>query len=612
MRGLMKVAVLFVLCIVIFGLQRLVFLCLNAAALGSHGLADYMRAFTAGVSLDASIAGYVCSVPLLMSIASQWCQSRIIRYVECSWLSICAFLISAITILDAVLYGYWGFRLDATPIFYFATSPTSAMASATTAQLIVCPLVILALTAGIGYGLCRITALKSLNSAPATHRQRIIATIAHILAIGALFIVIRGGVTVSTMNLSRAYFSQDRGLNHLAVNPQFSLLYSLTHQGEFASQFHFMDDDEAQRLFAEMHSADFSPLDSLLNVDNPDIYIIIAESFSAHLMPTLGGEPIAMRMDSLAAEGLLFTRFYANGFRTDRAIPAILSGFPSQPTTSVMKYVEKAENLPSLPSALSTRGYDASYYYGGDINFTNMSAYLVSAGFGSIVCDADFPIGLRLSKWGVHDHLLMQRALTDIAAEDDSRPHLRVIQTSSSHEPFDVPYSNSRLRVTEKDWSRANAFAYTDSCIGDFVARLKASPRWERSLVVIVPDHYGVYPPLDDLAERHHVPLIIVGGALACPARHIDTIGSQIDIAATVLAMLGLPAEQFTFSKNLFDPEAQHFAYFTGQGYMGMADDSGTLIYDLETDKAQGTDDDSLIRRAQAYLQTIYQSLSDL
>ena len=72
--------------------------------------------------------------------------------------------------------------------------------------------------------------------------------------------------------------------------------------------------------------------------------MIIAESFSAHLMPSLGGEPIAVRLDSIAQSGMLFTNFYASSFRTDRGIPAILSGFPAQPNTSLMKYVEKAES----------------------------------------------------------------------------------------------------------------------------------------------------------------------------------------------------------------------------------------------------------------------------
>ena len=45
--------------------------------------------------------------------------------------------------------------------------------------------------------------------------------------------------------------------------------------------------------------------------------------FSAHLMESLGGENIAVNLDSLAKEGVLFSNFYANSFRTDRALPAI-------------------------------------------------------------------------------------------------------------------------------------------------------------------------------------------------------------------------------------------------------------------------------------------------
>ena len=63
------------------------------------------------------------------------------------------------------------------------------------------------------------------------------ATLAMAVAVGLLFIPIRGGFTVSTMNVSRAYFSHDRFLNHAAVNPSFSLLYSATHSNGYASQY---------------------------------------------------------------------------------------------------------------------------------------------------------------------------------------------------------------------------------------------------------------------------------------------------------------------------------------------------------------------------------------
>ena len=80
-------------------------------------------------------------------------------------------------------------------------------------------------------------------------------------------------------------------------------------------------------------------LHSLFTTKRPDVLFIIMESFSSWLMTTLGGEPgVAVQLDSLAQEGVLFTNFYANSFRTDRGLVAILSGYPAQPTTSIMKY----------------------------------------------------------------------------------------------------------------------------------------------------------------------------------------------------------------------------------------------------------------------------------
>lgn len=175
-------------------------------------------------------------------------------------------------------------------------------------------------------------------------------------------------------------------------------------------------------------------------------------------MTTLGGEPgVAVQLDSLAQEGVLFTNFYANSFRTDRGLVAILSGYPAQPTTSIMKYPRKTQSIPAIAGSLKNAGYRTKYYYGGDADFTNMRSYLMSSGFEDIVADRDFPVSERLSKWGVHDHLVFRRLLDDLKAEAaDSTlagretPHFRVLQTSSSHEPFEVPYSrlaNERLNA---------------------------------------------------------------------------------------------------------------------------------------------------------------------
>ena len=117
----------------------------------------------------------------------------------------------------------------------------------------------------------------------------------------------------------------------------------------------------------------------------------------------------------------------------------------------------------------------------------------MSSGFEDIVSDQDFPVTERLSKWGAHDHLVFNRLLEDLKAEaaegtaEEKTPHFRVLQTSSSHEPFEVPF-----RRLEND--RLNAFAYTDSCAGDFVRQFRELPQWKNTVIVFVPDHLGAYP----------------------------------------------------------------------------------------------------------------------
>ncbi len=613
-KGILKVAALFVLFIIIFELQRIAFICCNLSIVGEHDFADYFCALLAGLPLDASMAGYFSLGLLVLSVIRVWSDTKALRIIERSYLLLISVVVAIISVLDITLYGYWGFRLDATPLFYFTSSPEAAIAGGNTVQLVAGPLAIIALAYGITWALWRIADLRILAQSMLGKRSRIYALLLHLLVAGLLFVAIRGGVTVSTMNVSRAYFSEDRTLNHIAINPEFSLLYSLTHQCNFGEQFQYLSEEEAANEFAMLHQKSEVKTDSLLLCPTPDIYLIIAESFSTHLLPSMGGEPVALRLDSIAKEGVVFTNFYANSFRTDRALPAILSGFPAQPTTSVMKYVEKAEHLPSIARALQANGYEASYYYGGDINFTNMLAYVKNQGYTKVVCDSDFPLSQRMSKWGAPDHMLFQRAWADVCERSSLAPQFYVIQTSSSHEPFEVPFHKSIYPGEPERQLRANAFEYTDSCIGEFVKHLRQSDHWTSSLVIIVPDHYGAYPQISDTEQRHRVPLILTGGALNMSRQRVATIGSQIDIAATLLAMLNIDFTQFTFSKNLFDPNIPHFAFFTEPEVMGFISDYATVIYNLDADHIEASKGDSsqALRQSKAYLQTVYTLLDQL
>ena len=604
MKNLIKrFLIAYFLFVAVFVLQRFCFIAVYHNTINLESFSDIFSIVYHGLPLDFSVAGYLTAIPGLLFIAEaaaggrrEWMRRALLYYYE-----IVVLVISAVFIIDLALYDFWGFRLDMTPLFYFTSSPKDALASVS-GWFIAAGVVGLLVTAMATYAAFWHFLMRPKEHAN-SHKLR--SAIVMTLLTAALFIPIRGGFTVSTMNLSKAYFSQNQAYNHAAINPAFSLLYSATHQSNFGEQFRYMDDTQAAAIMANLK--DNAPADStkiILNTKRPDIILIILEGFSNHIIPATGGEKIAVNIDSIARNGLLFTNFYANSFRTDRALTSIISAYPAQPNTSVMKYVEKAETLPSIPKTLKCEGYDIAYYYGGDANFTNMNAYLVSCGFDKIISDKDFPIAQKTSKWGAHDDVLFERFIKDYTAEKIDRPRFRIIQTSSSHEPFDVPYH----KFEEK---RINAFAYTDDCVGKLVNRIKTQCNWGNTLIVMVPDHFGVYPDLTDKRQRHQVPLIFTGGALTTKGIN-DVYGSQIDIAATLLAQLGIDAKEFTFSKNLLNPISPHFAYISENGIFGIIDKKNGYLYNFEAESAledSGITPGANAQAARAFIQTLYDDL---
>lgn len=437
---------------------------------------------------------------------------------------------------------------------------------------------------------------------------------------GLLFIPIRGGVTTSTANVGMVYFSNNQFLNHSAINPCFSLLASLSKQQDFAAQFDFFPEEERKEIFEELLNRFPQEFDKenqkkctndsgliQLHEEKPNILIILTESFSANALdPT---QDIMPNYNRLRNEGIFFSNLYANSFRTDRGIVATLNGYLAQPTTSIMKYPAKSQTLPSIAKVLTANGYVADMLYGGDINFTNMQSYFYSSGYSRITADRDFPITSRLSKWGANDDITFRHLYEEIKNRDTQSPWLTTFLTLSSHEPFDVPYH----RLDEVGLY-PNSVAFTDSCIGNFIDQLKKLPVWKNTLVILVSDHGYPYPAdvKNEEPRRYQIPMLWLGGVIQKPAV-ITRYANQTDLAATLLHLLGLPHEDFTFSRNIFSPDYPEYAFYTYSNGFGFIDSTGVTVYDNEGNKPiiESTQEgsDLRIRKGKALLQTLYDDL---
>ena len=592
----------FIFFILIFYIQKVLFILVHGNTNGGVNISDTLNILYHGLSLDMSMSGYLTVIPSIILILSVWIKPELLLKLNNCYFAVIIFLLSTISIVDLTLYSYWGFHFDS-GIFLYLQKPKEAFASASVWEIILGILGTFLLFALLyaGYSF----SLKKMFVKLSSPRSKGLTSIVLFLLTGALFLPIRGGVTVSTMNIGHAYFSERMFLNHAAINPTFNLLYSFSKSEDFASQYQFYAIDEATSVFKQLNEQ--LPNDSipqLLNTDRPNIILFMLESFSYH---EATDSIIAPNMYRFTKEGVTFENFYANSFRTDRGIVSILSGYPSQPTAAILKYPQKTSNLPTIPQYLKSAGYkNQSMYYGGDINFANMRSYFIGAcGIEDIISDKDFPVKDRMTKWGVPDKPLLERVSTDLKEKQQNSPFFKIILTLSSHEPFDVP--NNKF---EEPF--LNSVNYTDECIGKFVDQLKTNGLWDNTLIIFLADHaMQKYPQgySNNDKIRFQIPLIWIGGAIKQPTV-ISDYSSQNDLAATLLSQLNIEHSEFIFSKDVLNPESQKFSFFSYVNGFSMFNSTGTFTFDNDQNKIlEQTGDPEMEKKAKSFFQIMYYDL---
>ena len=605
--NLLFLGALFAMSLLVMAIEKPLFLLWYHAQAAEASAAELALVVWNGLKLDQTVAGYITALPLLVVLAALWIPGRWSRSVLKGYLLVIAAVSATAFAANLALYEYWAFPLDSSVLQYLA-SPKEALASVTAGQLLLQLLVAAAVFGGMAW--CYLRVLRLYDPARrSTHRAG--STLVLLLAAGVLFLPIRGGVSVATANVSKVYFSGRMFLNHAAVNPLFSFLSTLSDGDDALYEYEFFPEPERAAIFEPLRGDLPAGIgtDTLLRTRRPNGVLFLVESFGRSTVDErVGGEPVAPEFQRLKGEGVYFDNLFANSFRTDRGTVAVLSGFPAQTKMSVMKLPVKSQRLPSIARSLRREGYATSFYYGGDLNFTNTASYLYGTGFDRLTWQKDLHFDAPTSKWGYADDVVIDAFTDHVLAEAASqRPFFAAMLTLSSHEPFDVPFAKF-------DDPMLNAMAFTDACLGRFVERVRQTPVWDDLLVILIADHAYPYPYgiANSDALRHRIPMLWLGGAVRRPTV-VETYGSQSDLAATLLAQLGIAHGDFLFSRDLFDPARPKFGYWCFNNGFGVADAGGTTIFDCTSARVISPDSTAAqLRDGKAMLQTTYKAIRKL
>ena len=559
----------YMLTVAIFIAAKLVFMLINYEG-HAFGVSDVVAVIIHGLSLDLSTSLYFLILPFLITLVSLWCDDRRLHTILHIYYGIIATMMTFAFVADTSLYPFWGFKLDASCLQYLE-APAEVRASVSGFYMAV-RLILLFLGSYALYRLYKAIPFWAKN--PSRRRA---ATATNILFIPLIVIGIRGGLDESTTNIGQVYFSQDQFLNHSAVNPIFSFLSSFEKTASNIVDYDFFSQDECDTLMRDLYPTTSVNTDTLLTTSRPDIVIVLMESAGDIF------EKAMPRLRRLKKEGIDFAACYGNTWRTDRGTVCTYSGYPSFPTSSVMKMPQKTNYLPGIAATLREAGYQTYYLYGGDINFTNMRSFLVTTGWERLQWKADYTNEEQNSaKWGVRDDITFNTLYEQIAAIDTAANHQRHLfgfSTLSSHEPWDVP-------LKKLDQPIPNAFYYLDACIGDFIDRLKQLPQWDNLLIIFLPDHSIDYGPYTEAMQaRNKIPMVWAGGAVKAP-RKITKLCNQTDLAATLLAQLRLPHDQFRWSRDVLSASYRYpFAVHNYNNGFSLADSTGFIAYDLESQR---------------------------
>ena len=351
-----------------------------------------------------------------------------------------------------------------------------------------------------------------------------------------------------------------------------------------------------------------------------NVVLVSSESFGAEFSRLYGSDRnLTPNFDGFAEQGIWFSNAYASGTRTVRGLEAFSASIPPIPTVSILRRPGFGQ-VATWGGVMRSLGYRTSFLYGGYGYFDNMNAYFGENGFD--VVDRRSISSVRFENiWGVSDEDLFVHSLAYFdrlhAAGD---PFFSIIMTTSNHKPFTFRAGLEAQGIPPEGGGRAAGVRYADFALGRFLRDAREHPWFDDTVFVVAADHGArVYGAEQIPLRTYEIPMMIYAPKHLEP-RRVDALTTQIDIAPTVLGLLGLPYEAPFFGQDsLNSPSEGRVALFNHNHdvaiyrdgrlvVFGLGKSVNTLDYDPAADRYRPTArDPELERLGIAYFQTAYE-----
>ena len=315
----------------------------------------------------------------------------------------------------------------------------------------------------------------------------------------------------------------------------------------------------------------------------PNVLIVFVESLSTAftgLDPRSRHAGVMPNLDALAGQMTLVRDFVnvtsptANGL-----IASLCATLPSSAVQDIEVggAVDGNAAYSCISDVLRGFGYRSHFARGASKVYMACEATLRGHGFDEVVGREDLSVSHAerpTNAWGFYDDTLFDFLLAEMSRlADADAPWLYATLTIGSHLPG-FPDPACPVPTALRDKRLLAGFHCTDRQLGRLVAHLRKIGLWQQTLVIITGDHaelptrevealVGEGPLFGSFAP---MPLLIHDPLHRLPKR-VETLSGQLDLAPTLLHLLGAPAVEHSFMGwSIFGQRRQHPYIFGRMG----------------------------------------------
>lgn len=257
-------------------------------------------------------------------------------------------------------------------------------------------------------------------------------------------------------------------------------------------------------------------------------------------------------------------------------------------------------NIRCLASVLKEQGYQTIWMNSFHRSFHNKDIFESLHGTEIFYEGKDYQergVTQMVGDWGLADLPFLEESVKILSdTKITARPFFTNILTISSHYPFSIVSEGEipeKLSKTTEGHPEYQAYLsrlrYVDKALGHFFDYFFKSKLADDTIIIALGDHSMLTLPHFNLTHeqlmemRFRIPLAIISKNIRAPKR-ISFPAHQVDVAPTLLSILGISSKVTWIGKNLFNGEGSPWVYAEGNALSYRTHTKGCYAHTITND----------------------------